>query len=106
MDTQTAVFWVAVALVTITSAARITRLLTYDEFPPSVWVRMQWDKLTHDNGYALLVHCGYCASFWITLIVLGVGELTDYHPVWWFVNGVFGASYLAAILMSRDGDDD
>lgn len=97
--------WVAVALVTITSASRITRLATYDAFPPVMWIRNQWDRLTKDGTWSLLAHCGYCASFWITLGVVGAGVLSDWHEAWWFVNGVFGASYLAAILMANDGED-
>lgn len=97
--------WIAIALVSIASSARITRLLTYDAFPPVVRIRMWWDKVTKDGEWALLAHCGYCASFWITLVVLGSGWLSDWAPAWWFVNGVFGASYLAAILMANDGDD-
>lgn len=97
--------WLAVAVVTVLSSSRITRLVTYDAFPPAVWVRVKWDQITKDGDWALLMHCAFCASFWITLAVLGVGWATDWHPVWWFVNGVFGLSYLAAMTMLRDGDD-
>ena len=98
-------FWLAVAAVTITSAARITRLFVYDAFPPSAWLRAKWDSLTHDGDWSLVAHCNYCASFWITIAVLGSGWISDWHPVWWFVNGVFGASYMAAILVQKDGED-
>lgn len=97
--------WIAVAVVSVLSASRITRLVTYDAFPPAVRVRMWWDKVTKDGEWALLFHCAFCASFWITLAVLGAGWASDWHPAWWFVNGVFGASYLAAMVMLRDGDE-
>lgn len=108
-------YWVAVAVVTITSASRLTRLATWDHFPPIEWARNKYADLTDGSGWQLLAFCGYCASFWITGLVL----LTAYFAgvldrdstaevwtrVWWIVNGTFGASYLAAILMVHDGDD-
>lgn len=110
-------FWVAFALVTITSAARLTRLATVDKFPPAVWVREKWASLTVDTGWIWLFYCGYCFSFWAAALVIGsaygMGVL---HPVagpataevwthvWWLINGTLGAAYLAAILMSYDGD--
>lgn len=97
--------WAAAVLVTIVSAARITRLITYDAFPPSAWVRSKWDDLTDDSGWNLLFHCPWCMSFWVTLGVFGVGWLTEWHPAWWFVNVVLAASYCAAMVMIRDGDD-
>lgn len=101
--------WVAVALVAITSAARITRLVTHDAFPPAMWLRIKWDDLTTSkgkpNGWNLLMHCAYCFSFWATVAVVLSGYLSDWHPIWWLVNSCFGAAYLAAILMVKDGDD-
>lgn len=101
--------WVAVALVAITSAARITRLVTHDAFPPAVWVRMKWDDLTTSkgkpSGWNLLLHCAYCFSFWATVAVVAWGYLSDFDTAWWIVNSIFGGSYLAAIVMVHDGDD-
>lgn len=102
-------FWIAVAAVTITSSARITRLVTYDKFPPVQWLRDKYADLTDRPrllGWQLLAFCAYCASFWITVGVVLWGYLTDWQPVWWVVNGTFGASYLAAILMVHDGEPD
>lgn len=97
--------WVAVALVTIASAARITRLLTFDHFPPVKWLRTKYVVRTDGSDWQMLALCGYCASFWVAAAVVAWGVLTDFQPAWWIVNGVFAASYLAAILMSYDGDD-
>ena len=106
--------WVAVAIVTITSASRLTRLATWDEFPPVKWLRDKYADATDGNGWQLLAFCGYCASFWITALVVGWGWLAgvygnegvfDGAAAWWIVNAIFGGSYLAAILMANDGDD-
>lgn len=97
--------WVAVAIVFVTSTARITRLITWDHYPPSIWLRIKWDTITHDGPWSLLAHCGYCFSFWAGAAVLAWGYFTDWQTAWWLVNGALGGSYLAAILMANDGDD-
>lgn len=100
-----AFFWIAVAAIVITSSSRITRLLTYDKFPPIQWLRHKYEDATDGSGWQLLAFCPYCASFWVTLAVVLSGYYSDWHTAWWIVNGVFGGSYLAAILMVHDGDD-
>jgi hypothetical protein len=101
--------WIAVAAVTVLSAARLTRLATVDKFPPSVWVRDKYadftDKTPRRIGWQLLLYCGYCFSFWATLLVVLAGWLSEWHEAWWVVNCIFGGSYLAAIVMAHDGDD-
>lgn len=98
------IYWIAIAAVVITSSSRITRLLTYDKFPPVEWLRNKYADLTDGSGWQLLAFCAYCASFWVTLAVVLSGYFSDWHTIWWLVNGVFGASYLAAILMVHDGE--
>lgn len=106
---MSAFHWIAVALVAIVSSARLTRLATYDHFPPVEWVRNKFVDLTdrsdRSRRWQLLAYCPYCASFWITLIVVLSGWGSDWHEAWWMVNGSLAASYLAAILMVHDGDD-
>lgn len=97
--------WIAVAVVTVLSSARITRLVTWDSFPPSARVRILWDKITGYGEWAMLVHCGYCFSLWATAFVLGWGYLVDWHWSWWLFNGWLGAGYAAAIVVRFDGDD-
>lgn len=99
-------FWIAVAVVVVLSSARLTRLATYDKFPPVEWLRDKYADWTDATGWQLLAYCGYCASFWLTLIVVLSGYYSDWHTAWWLVNGSLGGSYLAAIIMTHDGDDD
>lgn len=116
-------YWIAVAAVTVMSTARLTRLVVVDKFPPMVWLRAKYADLTDRHnatvGYGLLLFCVFCASFWIALAVIGWGLWADVYGsgsqtpqdadrflIWWLVNGAFGGSYLAAIVTTRDGDDD
>lgn len=105
MEVSTEFYWIAVAIVAITSSARITRLVTVDKFPPIQWIRHKYEDATDGTDWVWLVLCGYCFSFWATLGVVAAGYFSDWHEVWWFVNGVLGASYLAAILMAIDADN-
>lgn len=97
--------WVAVAIVTIVSSARITRLVVWDSYPPSVWLRSKWDALTKDGDWSLLAHCGYCFGMYAAGFTVLTGYFSDWHPIWWIFNGWLTASYGAAIVMSYDGDD-
>lgn len=97
-------YWLAVAVITVGSAGRITRLFTWDTFPPIVRIRMFYDKHTSDE-WGLLLHCGYCFGFWAALGVVLWGYYTDWNTGWWIVNGVFAGAYGAAILMANDGDE-
>lgn len=102
-------FWLAVATVTIISSSRITRLLTFDDFPPIRWFRNTYadimDKHTLTRGWVRLLFCPWCFSFYPTLAIVLWGYFTDFQPAWWLVNGAFAASYLAAIFMVNDTDD-
>lgn len=112
---STEFYWAAVALTTIVSASRLTRLATWDEFPPVKWLRNKYAAVTDGSDWQVLAFCGYCASFWITAFVVGWGWLAGVYTdspetsvsgnVWWIINGVLATSYLAAILMAHDGDD-
>ena len=97
--------WIAAGLITIWSSARITRLITADHYPPSMWLRMRWHKWTKDNDWSILFDCPYCFAVWASGFVLLWGYLGDFHWTWWLFNGWLAASYLAAIAVIFDGDD-
>lgn len=113
-------YWIAVAVVTVVSSSRITRLLTWDKFPPVLHVRdvyAEWtDKTDRRREWQVLAFCGYCMSFWVTAFVVLWGLLSGVFDdtargsalatdIWWYSNGILAASYLAALFMAHDGDD-
>lgn len=110
---STEFYWIAVVVTTIISASRITRLAVADKFPPAVWVREKWAALTVDTGWIWLFYCGYCFSFWASLLVGGWGFFAGVYDgfddtlperIWWAANGVMAVAYLAAVFMAHDGD--
>jgi hypothetical protein len=112
---STEFYWLAVVATTIVSAARLTRLAVVDKFPPVKWLRNKYSDATDSNDWWWLMNCGYCFSFWATVFVVGWGWFSGVYEtgadgvsgnVWWLANGVLAASYLAAVFMARDADDE
>lgn len=102
--------WVAAAILSVVTTARITRLIVWDKYPPSVWVRTKWDQITGDSDgqegpWTELVHCGYCAGMYVAPVVVLSGWLSGWHTAWWVVCSCFTAAYLGAITMAFDGED-
>lgn len=105
-------YWIAVALVIVVATSRLVRLWTYDDFPPVAWAN---DKVSAAldavaPSYGPLTFCPWCCGFWVALAVIGLGYPLDIYDwvgwpsLWWTVMGALAASYLAAMLMVRDGD--
>lgn len=117
---STEFYLIAAALVTLLSAARLTRLAVADDFPPVKFFRdraYDWlDKGPKRRQWQILTWCAYCASFWLTLLVVLWGyfagvygdapdDLTGWALAWWIFNGSLGAAYVASIIVRFDGDD-
>lgn len=105
---STEFYWIAVAVVTVLSASRLTRLAVADDFPPVKFFRDIvydfLDKSTTRRQWQIITWCHYCASFWLTAPIVAWGYLTDFQTAWWIFNATFAATYLSAILVSFDGD--
>lgn len=97
---------VAAVVVGVLSVARLTRLLAQDTFPPSVWLRTMWDRVTDDGPWSTLVHCAFCLAPWLAVPVLLWGWLTDLHTPWWLFNGWLAGSYVASMIVVRDEPED
>jgi hypothetical protein len=92
------------AVVGIISAARLTRLLTQDNYPPVVWLRIKYQDRTEGTGWEDLVTCPYCAAPWIMAGIGLWGWLTEFQTAWWVFNVWLAASYLVAMVVVRDGE--
>lgn len=99
LSTTQVVFATVVAVV---GSARVTRLIVADEYPPSIWVRMKWDQITHDGPWAKLVHCPWCASPYVFAVCFAWAVLSDLHWSWWVFWGWLAGSYLAAMVTHWD----
>ena len=96
--------YVAAALVGVLSSGRLVRLLVNDDFPPAVKTRMIWDKVTKDGDWSKIVHCGWCASPYISAMILAWAVLSHLHWTWWVFNGWMAGSYVASWIVFHDED--
>ena len=115
---STEFYWIAVAVVTVLSASRLTRLAVADDFPPVKFFRDVvydfLDKSATRLQWQIITWCAYCAAFWLTLPVVLWGYLAHVygHPpndvsgnIWWLFNGTMGASYIASLIVVNDKDE-
>lgn len=89
-------------VVGLLSVARLARLIAQDSFPPSIWLRMTWDKITDDGNWSVLIHCHWCLTPWLVIPIGAWAWLSDFHVSWWVFNGWLAASYLSAMIVERD----
>lgn len=100
---------VAALLVTV-AAARLTRLITQDVYPPAAWLRARWDDATSESDWNDLLHCHWCLAPWVVLPLQAVAyfalgsALPPFHP--WHLVWLFCAwltmSYLASWIVNND----
>lgn len=108
------------------AAARLTRLVVVDEFPPTVWLRRRvfmvalarktagLDKTKQPLSYSVavdkarawppykLITCPWCLGFWISLATVTVGYLQPH--AWWFLipAAALTCSYAVGVLARLD----
>lgn len=97
--------YIVAGLVAAVSAARLSRLISFDTFPPSAWLRAKWDAKTEGFTWNTLLHCVYCLPPWILAVIMATGLLSDLHPVWWVFNAWMALSYVSSYVLIYDGDD-
>lgn len=98
---------VAAVLVAVVGVGRVTRLVTFDDYPPTVAIRSWWNRITTGNGWGKLLYCLWCFSPWAMLVCLGwffagLFWVQWLLIAWWIFWGWMALSYLAAILVRRD----
>jgi hypothetical protein len=92
-------WWQAIlaVIVGVVGSARLTRVITYDDYPLTIKLRIWWDTVTHDGPWAKLAHCHWCMGPWVTLIALVSFLLSFLHPAlgwaWWIFWGWLALSY-------------
>lgn len=100
--------WIALLaiVVGVVGVARLTRAVVHDDFPPFVWWRIQWARITNDGPWDKLFNCWWCLSFWVALTCIGWFLLIDVHVFflwsWWIFWGGLALGYLATMLIVRD----
>lgn len=102
---------VAAVIVAAFGIGRVIRLVTVDDFPPSVWVRSRWNRLVNGSTWTKVFGCLWCFSPYITAVCMGwffLG-LFVWSPLlvaWWVLWGFAGLSYVASMIVRRDEPDE
>ena len=92
----------AAASVGVVAAARLTRLVTKDHWPPMSWARRKYVELTNDSEWSVLAECPFCVAPYIVAADLAWAARSDLDRTWWMVNGWLAASYAASWIVVRD----
>lgn len=92
-------WWEAIlaVVVGVVGSARLTRVITIDDYPPTIAIRIWWDTITKDGAWSKLVHCPWCMGPWVTLAALGSFIVSFANPglgiAWWLFWGWLTLSY-------------
>ena len=103
-------FWstVITVAIAIVGAARFTRLMVNDDFPPVLWFRARWNWWTRDGSrfesWNKLLQCPWCFGPWAAALALGTGWLSGWHWVWFVFWGWLAASYATSWIVFHDED--
>lgn len=92
---------VAAVAIAVLSVARTARLVAQDTLPACAHLRV-WVKNHFPQRYADAIECQFCLTPWMAAGMATWFYLSDAHWSWWVVNGVWGFSYVSAMLVSWD----
>jgi hypothetical protein len=92
----------AAASVGVVAAARLTRLVTKDHWPPMAYVRNKYVELTEGTEWSVLAECPFCVAPYVVAADLAWAMQSQLDTKWWVVNGWLAASYAASLIVVRD----
>lgn len=99
------VLWLAIGTA-ILGVGRLSRIITWDAFPPAIAVRMAWARLTNDGPWNKLLNCFWCFTPWLMLFCIGwfmLGIIVTWVAwVWWIFWAWLALSYVSSIILARD----
>jgi hypothetical protein len=95
-------------VLTSLAAARLTRLLVRDQFPPVAVQRARVAARWGDESWqSYLANCSWCAGVYVSAGVTFCTWLTVDHlpvPVWWFLGVAMMVGLLAAVDVALERD--
>jgi len=92
----------AAAAVGVVAAARATRLVTKDHWPPMAFVRNKYVEKTEGTEWSVLAECPFCVAPYVVAADLAWALKSDLDKKWWIANGWFAAAYAASWIVVRD----
>ena len=86
----------------VIGAARLTRLVTKDHWPPMSYVRNKYVELTEGSEWSVLAECPFCVAPYVVAADMAWALQSDLGRSWWLFNGWLAASYAASLIVVRD----
>jgi hypothetical protein len=102
MSTKDPLAIAAAATVGVVGAARLTRLVTKDHWPPMSFVRRKYVEMTEGSEWSVLAECPFCVAPYVVAADLAWALKSDLDKRWWVANGWLAASYAASWIVVRD----
>jgi hypothetical protein len=102
MSTKDPLAIAAAATVGVVGAARLTRLVTKDHWPPMSFVRRKYVEMTKGSEWSVLAECPFCVAPYVVAADLAWALKSDLDKRWWVANGWLAASYAASWIVVRD----
>lgn len=91
-----------VAIIGTLAVARLARLIVFDQYPPTLWLKTRYLVLVGDSRWGELVKCAFCLAPWIALGDMAWAYFTDFHWSWWAFNIWLAVGYVAAMVVAYD----
>lgn len=82
-------------------AARLTRLVTTDKLTESVRAAVV-DRFGASSMTTFLVHCPWCAGWWVSAALSGPAAMVAGLPWWWAPALAFAASQVVGMMARGD----
>lgn len=89
----------------VLGVGRLSRIITYDAFPPAIALRLAWTRAVGE-AWGKLLTCWWCLTPWLMLVSFGwfaLGIIVTWIAVaWWIFWGWLALSYVSSIIIARD----
>lgn len=86
------------------TAARLTRLITSDVFPPVAAARDKVaERFGDEHPVTYLVQCNWCTGFWVSAAVTASAYRWGDRRWWRFIASVFSLSMVAPVVVEKTG---
>lgn len=103
-------------LVIVLGVGRLSRVVTWDSYPPAIAIRERWLHLTGEyieetkawepGPWTKLLTCFWCFTPWLMLLAGGWFVLGLYVVwvawIWWAFWSWLALSYVASMILARD----
>lgn len=107
---ETAIIALGAFFVVVGAVARLTRNLTFDNFPPAAAYRTLVARIAGDTPWLELATCSYCLGIWVALpfVVVAAGLLFGFAifatlaGVFWVFCAWMTVGYLAGIIVATN----